>query len=72
MQLSTTGRPGKSQYSETEAAEELGITTDQLRSMIRSHVIDREEDLSNVAATSFQPSDLLVLRLIAGNLSLAK
>ncbi len=67
MQLSSTGRPGKSQYSEAEAAEELGITVEQLRTMIRSHVIDREEDLSNVSATAFHPSDLLVLRLIAGN-----
>ena len=63
MQLT---RAGKSQYSEMEAAEELGISIDQLRTMIRSHVIDRDEDLSNVPATTFQPSDLLVLRLLAG------
>jgi hypothetical protein len=72
MQLSTTGRPGKSQYSEIEAAEELGISVEQLRTMIRSHVIDREEDLSNVSATAFQPSDLLVLRLLAGNRGITK
>ena len=63
MQLSRTG---KSQYSETEAAEELGISVDQLRSMIRSHVVDRDEDLNNVPVTTFQPSDLLVLRLLSG------
>ena len=56
----------------TEAAEELGVSIDQLRTMIRSHVVDREEDLNNVAATSFQPSDLLVLRLLASNTVLAK
>jgi hypothetical protein len=61
MQLS---RIGKSQYSETEAAEELGVSVDQLRFMIRSHVIDRDEDLTNVPVTTFQPSDLLVLRLL--------
>jgi hypothetical protein len=59
-------RTGKSQYSEVEAAEELGISVDQLRTMIRSHVVDRDEDLTNVPATTFQPSDLLVLRLLAG------
>lgn len=69
MQLTRTG---KSQYSETEAAEELGISVDQLRTMIRSHVVDREEDLNNVSATSFQPSDLLVLRLLSSNAVLAK
>ena len=63
MQLSRTG---KSQYSETEAAEELGISVEQLRSMIRNHVVDRDEDLNNVPVTTFQPSDLLVLRLLAG------
>lgn len=63
MQLT---RPGKSQYSEAEAAEELGISVAQLRTMIRSHVVDRDEDLDNVPATTFQPSDLLVLRLLAG------
>ena len=62
LQLSRTG---KSQYSETEAAEELGVSIEQLRSMIRSHVVDRDEDLNNVPVTTFQPSDLLILRLLA-------
>jgi hypothetical protein len=59
-------RPGKSQYSETEAAEELGVSVAQLRTMIRSHVVEHDEDLNNVPATSFQPSDLLILRLLTG------
>jgi hypothetical protein len=63
MQLSRTG---KSQYSEAEAAEELGVSIDQLRTMIRSHVVERDEDLTNVPVTTFQPSDLLVLRLLSG------
>jgi hypothetical protein len=61
-----TIRSGKSQYSETEAAEELGISVEQLRTMIRSHVVDRDEDLTNVPVTTFQPSDLLILRLLSG------
>jgi hypothetical protein len=56
----------KSQYSEMEAAEELGVTVEQLRGMIRSHVVDRDEDLNNVPVTTFQPADLLILRLLAG------
>ena len=63
MQLSRTG---KSQYSESEAAEELGVSVEQLRLMIRSHVVDRDEDLTNVPVTTFQPSDLLILRLLTG------
>lgn len=66
IQLSRTG---KSQYSEAEAAEELGVSVEQLRSMIRSHVVERDEDLTNVPVTTFQPSDLLVLRLLAGRKS---
>jgi hypothetical protein len=69
MQLTRTG---KSHYSEIEVAEELGISTDQLRTMIRSHVIDRDEDLTNVPATTFQPSDLLILRLLAGRAALMR
>ena len=49
-----------------EAAEELGVSIDQLRAMIRSHVVDRDEDLNNVPVTTFQPSDLLILRLLTG------
>jgi hypothetical protein len=59
-------RTVKSQYSETEAAEELGVSVEQLRSMIRSHVVDRDEDLTNVPVTTFQPSDLLILKLLSG------
>ena len=66
MRVQVSTRPGKGQYSETEAAEELGISVAQLRTMIRSHVVDRDEDLNNVPVTQFQPSDLLILRLLTG------
>ena len=65
-------RAGKSQYSEAEAAAELGISVDALRQMIRSHVMDNEQDVSNIPATTFQPSDLLVLRLLAGQSRLSR
>jgi hypothetical protein len=66
MSVQVSSKPGKGQYSEAEAAEELGISVMQLRTMIRSHVVDRDEDLNNVPVTTFQPSDLLVLRLLTG------
>jgi hypothetical protein len=66
MSVQVSSRPGKGQYSEAEAAEELGISVLQLRTMIRSHVVDRDEDLNNVPVTTFQPSDLLILRLLTG------
>ena len=61
-----TTRPGKSQYTEVEAAEELGVSVENLRKIIRSHVVERDEDVNNVPVTTFQPSDLLILRLLAG------
>jgi len=59
-------RPSKAQYTEVEAAEELGVSVDRLRTIIRSHVVDREEDAVNIPVTTSQPSDLLILRLLAG------
>jgi len=39
---------------------------ERLRSLIRHHVVEKDEDLNNVPVTTFQPSDLLILRLLAG------
>jgi hypothetical protein len=54
----------KAHYTETEAAEELQISVTQLRTMIRSHVVERDEDLTNVPVHTFQASDLVILRLL--------
>lgn len=59
-------KAGKSHYSETEAANELGVTVEHLRSLIRAHIVEHDEEMSNVPQAMFQPSDLLLLRLLAG------
>jgi len=60
-------KPIKTQYSVSEAAQELGLSVEQLRALIRSHhIAETDEDLNNVAVTSFHPSDLLVLKLLSG------
>jgi hypothetical protein len=56
----------QTQYSEVEAARELGVTVDQLRSLIRSHIAQTDEDLNHIAVASFHPSDLLILKILAG------
>ena len=56
-------KPAKTQYSENEAAAELGVSLEELRTLIRSHIIEADEDLNNVPMASFHPSDLLVLKL---------
>ena len=63
-----TTKAAKAQYSETEAADELGLSIDQLRTLIRSHIVERDEDLTNVPVAQFQPSDLLLLRILSGKL----
>lgn len=54
----------KGPYTEAEAAEALGVPVDEFRKLIREHITDREEDLSNLPAANFHASDLLVLRMI--------
>jgi hypothetical protein len=56
----------KTQFTEQEAAEELGVSVDQLRVLIRSHIVDNEEDLNKVPIANFHPSDLLLLRILSG------
>jgi hypothetical protein len=56
----------KSHYSEVEAAEALGVSVEQLRSLIKNYVVVAEEDLSNVPNATFQASDLLLLRILSG------
>jgi hypothetical protein len=57
-------KTNKGHYSETEAAEALGVSLDQFRNLIRKHIAERDEDINNLASASFHPSDLLVLRML--------
>lgn len=59
-------KPNKTQYTEAEAAEELGVTVEQLRVLIRNHIAKSDEDLAHIAVATFHPSDLLVLKILAG------
>lgn len=57
----------KASYTEIEAAAHLEITVSELRMLIRSQVVDDPEDAANIPATTFQPSDLVVLRFLANH-----
>lgn len=59
-----TARPVRSHYSESEAAEALGVTIERLRELVRKHIIQNDEDLANLPSTHYQRSDLLLLRLL--------
>jgi DNA-binding transcriptional MerR regulator len=58
-------KQAKLHYSGAEAARELGISIDQLHALIRQHLVNGDEELANVPRATFQPSDLLLLRLLS-------
>ena len=55
----------KSQFSESEAASELGITIEELRALIRSHIVKNDAELDSTSVDTFHQSDLLLLRILA-------
>lgn len=59
-------KTGKTQFSESEAAKELGLSVEQFRVLIRNHIAETDEDLNNVSVASYHPSDLLLLKLLSG------
>ena len=50
------------QFTESAAAEELGITVEQLRELVRRHISAGNVDLTGVALSR---SDLVLLRYLA-------
>ena len=68
--LPDTTRPQKSHYSESEAAVALGLSVDDLRSLVRAHILkNNEEDASHMSSATYQPSDLLILRMVLRGLN---
>ena len=61
----TTLRPGKGYYNENEAAQALGISLEEFRVLVRKHILEADDDLVNLPLMSFQPSDLLLLKLLS-------
>jgi hypothetical protein len=65
MRLGMHTPRAKSQFTEAEAAEQLGVSVPEFRALIRSHVVETDADLRRLPHTEFQASDLLLLRLLA-------
>lgn len=59
-------KPQKTHYSAEEAALALGVSLEQLQSLIRQHLAVEDGEMSNVVQTQFQASDLLLLRFLTG------
>jgi hypothetical protein len=71
-QAMLAGKPPKTHYSEHEAAEELGLSVDRLRALIRNHIIENDEDMNNMPMASLHASDLLVLKMLSGQIALPR
>ena len=57
-------QPGKSEYTEEEAARALGLSAMQFRSLVMHHVLQEAEALNNLGIMRFRPSDLLMLSML--------
>jgi hypothetical protein len=51
-------------YSEHEAANILGVSIEQLRLLVRNHIV-KDEDASADPVSTFHSSDLLLLRFLS-------
>lgn len=56
--------PGKTEYTEEEAARALGVSATQFRSMLLRHVVECEEALGNLPLMRFRPADLVLLSVL--------
>lgn len=55
----------KAFFTESEAAEALGISIDRFRDLVKTHIAQSDDEVSNIGVTTYQSSDLLVLKLLA-------
>ncbi|MBE0658402.1 MAG: hypothetical protein IH602_11985 [Bryobacteraceae bacterium] len=63
-----TKRPPKGFFSEIEVAESIGVSVEQLRSIVRRHIVQAEEDVDKIPRAWYQPSDVVMLKmLVAGS-----
>jgi hypothetical protein len=54
----------KIQYSEHQAAAMLGVSVEELRTLVREHIL-KEDDVSGASLSTYQPSDVVLLRVLA-------
>jgi hypothetical protein len=53
-------------YSENEAASILGLSVEQLRVLVKAHIL-KNDDAPQQSVPAFQPSDLLLLKFLTAN-----
>ena len=58
-------RSEKHQYSEHEAANQLGISVERLREIVKSHILNGEDGARGHGLDTYQASDIVLLRILA-------
>ena len=58
-------KPAKLNYTEAEAAAELGLSVDRLRALVSAHIAGTEEEQTNIPLATYERSDLLLLRILS-------
>ncbi|MGH9660267.1 MAG: hypothetical protein ACRD96_17080 [Bryobacteraceae bacterium] len=56
---------GKVEFTEAEASAALGISVDELRSLVRQHVI-RDESEPELPVVLFRATDLIMFKMLLG------
>lgn len=54
----------KSHYTEIEVAQKLGVSLEGLRALIQDRIMPNDADVRQTSMLNFEPSDLLLLRLL--------
>jgi hypothetical protein len=54
-----------------EVAATIGVSVDQLRTLVRRHIVQAEEDLDKIPRAWYQPSDVVLLRLLVAGMTTA-
>jgi len=60
----------KTEFTVSEAAEALGVTTEELRSLLVRYVVDDPQSIQNIPRMRFRAADLIMLNtMVAGQQS---
>jgi hypothetical protein len=57
------------QYSEIEAAEQLGVSVEHFRTLVRNYIVTSEDEISGLETATFKQSDLVVLKILVSQVA---
>ena len=57
-------KASNARFSEPEVAQMLGLSIEQLRSLVRDHIV-KDEEVESPAMDTYQQTDVVLLRILA-------